>query len=611
MKRIFLVLLIVLMAGINVFAATPLRRLFTVSQSDGTQVQVRRVGDGHIGFYATSDGWALLRNSAGDLCYVQSAGGDSLTVSAVVAHNVGERQTEETDFIAQSAISVADAFSLRNGGGGTAPVSTRSTNAPQSNGLGVYGQSANGDVPSVGDVVIPVIMVEFPDLPFSLADEETLDEQMNSDSYTDKYGSVGSLREYFVDNSYGLFRPEFRIVGRMTAQYDHDYYGANSSDGTIDVNKINLLSECLDYLTQAGIDPSDFTVNGSIPLLTIYYAGEGEHAAYGSDADDLLWASMASVSGASISGTTLKSFLVVNEELCSYSGDTQVASYLNGIGVFAHEFCHALGLPDVYDVYSSTDAQGNYLVQAMDFWSLMDNGEWWYDGFVPTPLTAYERNVLGWLEIEDLTEAGSYELRPLSDEEGTRAYRIVNSEGSGLEYYILENRKPDNKWFSSLMGAGMLVTHIDYNATLWRYNTVNTNASRLRYTYIPADNSKNYYSASGSLDFSMIAGDLWDGTDGKTELTDTSTPAAEVNNGDYMGQPLYNIALVDNVVSFDFLEATATGISSPVVDGAVTVFTIDGRRVLEAKSVAEASKGLSKGIYLFQSATGTRKMVIK
>ena len=72
------------------------------------------------------------------------------------------------------------------------------------------------------------------------------------------------------------------------------------------------------------------------------------------------------------------------------------------------------------------------------------------------------------------------------------------------------------------MGTGMLVTHVDYNAAAWSNNTVNTDPTRLRYTYIPADNAKQDEFAPSS-DF---RGDLYPGTSGNRALSDESSPAA-------------------------------------------------------------------------------------
>ena len=606
MRKITLVLLALVMTAGQLFAANPMRRLFPVSQSDGTEVMVNRVGNGIVGFYATPDGWALVRNAAGDLCYACFDESGNFVASDVVAHDEAVRTAAEADYVKQSAITASDAFNRLTQPDPNSVRKSRLVGAPQSTGLGIYGQSAGSSIPSIGEVVIPVIMVEFPDLPFTLASEKSLDEQMNGENYRDSYGSVGSLRQYFIDNSYGMFTPEYRVVGRMMAQYNHDYYGAHGSNGSNDGRMIDLVIECLDFLTAQGLDTEPFLANGRIPMLSIYYAGEGEQSAFGADAEGFIWAHQAGLNNAYISGTPVNAYLATNELLGVYNGSERVSTQLTGVGVYAHEFCHGLGLPDVYDI--------NYTgITGMDYWSLMDLGEHWNNGYTPVGLTAYERCFLGWLEVETLTEPGVYELNKLTDEEGTRAYRIVNPRSrDGKEYYILENRQLGTKWFPSTMGHGMLVYHIFYDENSWISNHVNTEARRPRYTYIPADNAKGHVDDYGYLQTNWIKGDLYPGLTSNHELTDESTPAADVYlGGNGMGQPILDISERRGVVSFTFIEDPTVGIDNVVMDGDVTVYTLDGRRLFDAPSVSAARMKLSKGLYLLKSASGTQKLLVE
>ena len=71
-----------------------------------------------------------------------------------------------------------------------------------------------------------------------------------------------------------------------------------------------------------------------------------------------------------------------------------------GLGVFAHEFGHDLGLPDLYDTSGNTGGAENNTA----FWTLMSSGANIGDGGpdgigdAPTDMGAWERLQLGWLE---------------------------------------------------------------------------------------------------------------------------------------------------------------------------------------------------------------------
>ena len=73
-----------------------------------------------------------------------------------------------------------------------------------------------------------------------------------------------------------------------------------------------------------------------------------------------------------------------------------------GLGVFAHEFGHDLGLPDLYDTSGNTGGAENNTA----FWTLMSSGANIGDGSpdgigdAPTDMGAWERLQLGWLEAQ-------------------------------------------------------------------------------------------------------------------------------------------------------------------------------------------------------------------
>ncbi|MFC6288369.1 immune inhibitor A domain-containing protein [Nocardioides sp. GCM10027113] len=81
-------------------------------------------------------------------------------------------------------------------------------------------------------------------------------------------------------------------------------------------------------------------------------------------------------------------------------GDYTIQPENGGLGVFAHEYGHDLGLPDLYDTSGNTGGAEN----STGFWSLMSSGANIGDGGpdgigdAPTDLSAWELLQLGWLE---------------------------------------------------------------------------------------------------------------------------------------------------------------------------------------------------------------------
>lgn len=589
----------------TVWGTQPLRRPFTVKQADGTTLTVTKHGNSRFHYLVTTDGLALLPDAAGRLCYAELAA-DSLRPSAVVAHEAGARTPAEQAFVEGSAVTSATAYATL--AQKTAPLAPRPGSsvrgaASTADGLGRYGQSSGAVVSSIGSPVIPVIMVEFPDMPFQPGTtEEKITRLFNEPGYADEPYCVGSVADYFADQSNGLFTPRFEVVARVQAASGYAHYGADGTY-TTDPNAAELIKEAIELARQAGTDFSRYAQDGNVPLVTIYYAGPGEHSAYEEGWEDYLWAHYNELTGVSADGVGISSYFIGNELLQSYTYENGqyvvTGRNVDGIGVFCHEFSHALGLPDFY---STDNVDGRH---TPDYWSVMDYGQYWADGYAPIGYSAYERSFMGWLNVQELTDEAAFcRLYPFGSDEGATAY-LLRAPREEKEYFLLENRQP-GRWYPSGLGHGMLVTHVDYSARLWNLNTVNNSTNNLHFTVVPADGEwQSSQTMTAATDF---RGDLFPGFTNNTEFTDATTPAPTLFSGGTLGKPLYNIAESDEgVVSFSYLDPGATGIDAPTLttdNGPVTVYAIDGRRVLTSESWEAARRMLAPGTYVVRTASG-------
>jgi len=122
---------------------------------------------------------------------------------------------------------------------------------------------------------------------------------------------------------------------------------------------------------------------------------------------------------------------------------------LSGIGVFAHEYCHVWGVPDLYDPDTSRS-------RGLGFYDLMSYGLYLNP---PVYLSAWPRHKLGWLkEKSAAANACPAELAPV--------------ETSGEGYLLYPNRAPGNEYFLAtfntaegndelLPARGLLIWHVD------------------------------------------------------------------------------------------------------------------------------------------------------
>jgi immune inhibitor A len=104
------------------------------------------------------------------------------------------------------------------------------------------------------------------------------------------------------------------------------------------------------------------------------------------------------------SGGTSSGVAIPNNPTGVWVGDYTIQPENGGLGVFAHEFGHDLGLPDLYDTSGNTC--GSTCENSTGFWTLMSSGSNIGDGGpngigdAPTDLGVWEKFQLGWLNYE-------------------------------------------------------------------------------------------------------------------------------------------------------------------------------------------------------------------
>ncbi len=384
-----------------------------------------------------------------------------------------------------------------------------------------------------------LILVNFTDVKMKATSTMAKWEQMLNGVGVPYGKNFGSIREYFRSQSYGLLDVEFDIVGPVTVSHNMAYYGADVGREAEDARPYEMVIEaCRLVDDQVNFADYDWDGDGEVENIYVTYAGYNQ-AAGGSD--DSIWPHQWDLSAAlrNVNGLVLD-----NVSLCTYACGSELdgnsGSTMIGIGTMCHEYSHCLGLPDFYD----TDKQINF---GMYRWSLMDYGCYNNDGFCPSAYTAYERWYCGWLEPEELKAPTIVSDMPCIND--TAVAYVIYNEGNRNEYYLLENHQKKG-WDKQAGGHGMLVLHVDYDASAWYDNTVNNITSRQRMTIIPAD---------GTLSVTTLAGDPWPGTRKNKVLTDVSTPAATLYNANADGRKLMhkaieNITEAYGLISFEFMQ---------------------------------------------------------
>ena len=585
-----------------------------IKQADGTTITVRAYGDEDLSYFLASDGTLLYQE--GTNFYIAGVKADgTLYSTGVLAHEPSMRTIKEI-----SAIKAQNAKAFYN---------SMETQAKANKVRREPMTPDNSLLPSLGKHKIPVILVEFSDVEFSVENPKaTFDKYLNGKELFNKETdpemgqNYASVAKYFKDMSFGKFESEFEVYGPVNLGKPLATYGAGYSSQE---NMGLLLTDaCTAVDDEVDFTQYDSNDDGNIDLIYIIYAGFSQSIA-GNSTDCIHPKSGYLSLAKSFDGMDVKRY-GVNNELNGTPADQANGPIINGIGLFCHEFSHCMGLPDLYP--KSGSIAEACINQNMDYWSLMDAGEYTANGYRPTAYTAWERERLGWMEIGTLTGPSNVELKSL--DEGGAAFRIYNDKDeTGHEYYIVENVQ-NNGWNKNLFGNGLMVTHVDYLSSQFSLGgcKVNNTGGHPRMHVMAADGMfvPEYFLGStiedsyitflkehnadlvakyGGQVFSIedykaeAAGDLFPGTSNATSLTDDSQPMkAWTYNGETMGKPITDITndTEKGIVSFKFM-----GGGEPV-DGIneVTVNKTTDSRVysISGTYMGNDINSLPKGIYI-------------
>ena len=590
----------------------------TVSQPDGTQLTVRINGDADFNWVSTLDGVVLKQEGNGYFVANIDTNG-TLSSSGTLAHDADKRSSAE-----QSLCKKQDVKAFLT-------VNTRPERLATTRGFG--GKGSTSFFPHTGSPRAIVLLVQFANRPFKVQPRKAFNQYLNSmaDKHQDfgnaENRNTGSVKRYFSDMSGGKFKPQFDLYGPITMPKNVAYYGEGSSSmeryRELVYDACTMMDDSLDF------SKYDADKDGNVDLVYIIYAGYGESV---SSIDSTLWPK-AFVCGTEIKkdGKYVRLAGISNELNGRPDGKYSSTSGLliNGVGLFCHEFSHCMGLPDFYPTVSPQWTTANnkqdfdaYDNQGMEEWDVMDNGIYLYNGYSPTAYTAWEREKMGWLTIETLTREGKVELKSI--DQGGKAYRIKNDKNtSGNEYYIVENIQAKG-WNYKLPASGMMVSHVEY--VPWAFsvfhggdNSVNNIKKHPRMTIVPADGylPSSYRKVSDNSNLTapymkkkqydeQLAGDLYPGKNNINRLTDAQNMVNYAPwTGGMLNKPIYNVALKNGIVTFDFLkDQTSTGIEQPesATDSSneEKIYTIDGRYV------GTNLNALPKGVYI----KGKKKVVV-
>jgi immune inhibitor A len=370
--------------------------------------------------------------------------------------------------------------------------------------------------------------------------------------FQDLYFGEGfsSMKTYYEKQSSGRYSIEGEVQDWVKVPYNEARYGSNKCDP----------DNCAWYAVQDGVtawvegqkaagkteaeikaklaeydqwDRYDHDNDGNfnerdgyIDHFQIVHAGEDESAGGGAQGEDAIWAHRWYAFGTDAGATGPEGNKLGGTQIGDsgiWVGDYTIQPENGGLGVFAHEYGHDLGLPDHYDTNGGENSTG--------FWTLMSSGSWLGTGKdaigdLPGDMTAWDKLQLGWLNY-DTAKAGKYSLHKLGVAEyNTRNKQalIVTLPKKAVTTEIVAPAGGTKQWWS---GSGddlrnTLTRSVDLTGktsaalTLDGWYEIEKDYDYL-YTEVSTDGGANWTALDGTVDGQPITRD----GSGKPALTGT------------------------------------------------------------------------------------------
>ncbi|MGI5443584.1 immune inhibitor A domain-containing protein [Streptomyces shenzhenensis] len=386
----------------------------------------------------------------------------------------------------------------------------------------------------------------------------------NQQHFEDLYFGTGknteSLKKYYEKQSSGRYSVDGEVSDWVKVPYNEARYGNNACGASTCSSVWNVVRDGLnawvadqqaagrsDADIQADVaqydqwDRYDYDGDGDfnepdgyIDHFQIVHAGEDESAGGGVQGEDAIWAHRWYAFGSDAGATGPDQNKLGGAQIGTtgiWVGDYTIQPENGGLGVFAHEYGHDLGLPDEYDTAGGENSTG--------FWTLMSSGSWLGRGQeaigdLPGDMNAWDKLQLGWLNY-DVAKAGTKSWHKLGLAEYNTKYRqalVVALPDKAVTTEVVTPAQGSTQWWS---GSGdnlrnTLTRSVDLTGTSSAVLTLDgwydiEAEYDFLYTEVSTDGGANWTALDGTVDGRPIPRD---GSD-KPALTGTIDGYAQLS----------------------------------------------------------------------------------
>ena len=371
------------------------------------------------------------------------------------------------------------------------------------------------------------------------------DQEYFQDLYFGHGKGVDSVKTYYEKQSSGRYSVDGEVSDWVKVPYNEARYGNNACGDTNCSSVWNVVSDGLnawvdrqkaagrtDAQIKADVarfdewDRYDFDGDGDfnepdgyIDHFQIVHAGEDESAGGGAQGTDAIWAHRWYAFGTDAGASGPENNKLGGAKIGDtgiWVGEYTVQPENGGLGVYAHEYGHDLGLPDHYDTSGGENSTG--------FWTLMSSGSWLGTGKneigdLPGDMTAWDKMQLGWLNY-DKAKAGVNSWHKLGLAEYNTKHKqalVVDLPKKAVTTEVVTPAEGKTQWWSgsgdnlknTLTRAVDLTGKSKAQLTLDGWYDIEANYDYL-YTEVSTDGGANWTAVDGTVDGRPIQRDASD-----------------------------------------------------------------------------------------------------
>ncbi len=222
----------------------------------------------------------------------------------------------------------------------------------------------------------------------------------------------------------------------------------------------------------------------------------------------------------------LQNVYIQGKKVWDFNFQLENTTISSGVGVLCHEMFHSLGAPDLY--HYNGDGK-----RPVGSWDLMENNT-----NPPQSMGAFMKYRYGkWIsDIPEITTNGTYSLQPITSA-SNNCYKI-KANNSATEYFVLEYRKREGVYESSIYGSGLLI---------YRINTIVDGAGNMNG---PPDEIYLFRQDGNTLQNGLIHTAFFSGNSMRNIFNPISNPCPFLSTGIPVNLSIYNISQIGSSISF-------------------------------------------------------------